>query len=470
MNSVSLQNNSNFQEKQLFSSISDNDIIISTSASPIKNKPVNINFSESNISTDAGAILLKEVDNNINIIEKIADVTDYKRNESYVTHDLKTLLSQRIFQIASGYEDANDCNALKNDPILKMCANKLPESDNPLASQPTMTRLENSISWKSIYNIGQVIIDNFINSYTEEPSIIVIDADDTDYAVYGEQEERLFNSYYGEYCYMPLQIYEGISGKFIASILKPGKRFTGKAFLAIIKRIIENIRKHWQNTIIVFRGDSHFTSPEVMQYIEEQDNTNYVTGLTGYAPLYKFIKEKNDFVKKRFEQLTIKNTVKTYHSFYYQAATWDAPKRVVAKIEYGENGFNTRFIITDLAQAKAKMLYEEVYCKRGQMELYIKDHKTYLKSGRCSCNSFKANQFRVLLHSVAYVLIHTLQKEVLKGTEFANSTMQTIQLKLLKIAGKVKELKTRINVELPLSYPYKEIFNKAFNIFAELRC
>ena len=169
-------------------------------------------------------------------------------------------------------------------------------------------------------------------------------------------------------------------------------------------------------------------------------------------------------------QLTIKNTVKTYHSFYYKAATWDAPKRVVAKIEYGENGFNTRFIITDLAQAKAKMLYKEVYCKRGQMELYIKDHKTYLKSGRYSCNSFKANQFQVLLHSAAYVLIHTLQKEVLKITEFANSTMQTIQLKLLKIAGTVKELKTRINLELPLSFPYKEILNKAFNLFAVLCC
>ena len=162
--------------------------------------------------------------------------------------------------------------------------------------------------------------------------------------------------------------------------------------------------------------------------------------------------------------------IKVYHSFNYQAATWDSPKRIISKIEYGENGLNTRYIITDLADAGAKVLYEEVYCKRGQMELYIKDHKTYLKSGRCSCHSFKANQFRVLLHSVAYVLIHTLQKEVLKGTEFANSTMQIIQLKLLKIAGKVKELKTRINLELPLSYPYKEILNKVFTIFSFLRC
>jgi len=470
MNSVSLQNNSNSQEKQLFSYEFDDNFNISTNASPIKNKPVKILFAEDNISTDTGTLLLKEVDNNINLIDKIVAVTDYKRHESYIKHDLKTLFSQRIFQIASGYEDANDCNTLKNDPIFKMCADQLPESDNPLASQPTMTRLENSIDWKSIYNIAQVLFDNFIESYTKEPKIIVIDADDTDYTIHGEQEERLFNAYYGEYCYMPLQIYEGLSGKLIASILKPGRRFTGKAFLSILKRIVENIRKHWKNTIIVFRGDSHFASPEVMQYIESKEKLHYVTGLTGYVPLRQFVKEKIDYAKKRFELSTLKKTIKVYHSFYYQASTWDAPKRIVAKIEYGENGLNTRYIITDLAETGAKLLYEAVYCKRGEMELYIKNHKTYLKSGRCSCHAFKANQFRVLLHSVAYVLIHTLQKEVLKGTEFANSTMQTIQLKLLKIAGKVKELKTRINIELPLSYPYKEIFNKAFGIFSILRC
>jgi hypothetical protein len=421
------------------------------------------------MSTDTGVILLKEVEQQIGIIDSICSVINDSRDQRYVNHTQKELLAQRIYQIACGYEDAIDCNSLRNDPMFKICVNRLPETDPALASQPTMTRFENSIGFKTIYKIADVLFYNFIKSYTEEPRIIVIDADDTDYSCHGHQQESLFNGYYDERCYLPLMIFEGLSGKLISSILKPGRRLKTGSFTAIVKRIIQKIRQQWKNTIIVFRGDSHFCSPELMKLIEAESDIYYVTGLTGNSRLNKNVESQLNEAKERFNNTTDKRSIKLYHSFSYKAESWNSCRRVVAKIEHGSKGSNIRFVISNLKDVKATVLYEDVYCKRGEMELFIKNHKTYLKSSRTSCHSFLANQFRVLLHSAAYVLIHSLQKEVLKGTEFANSTMQTIQLKVLKIASRVKEMKTKINLFLPNSYPYKVILAKSFGIFAVMR-
>jgi hypothetical protein len=467
-----MQNTINDTEKQLFSEKKINTAQTILKASPVKNKNVFIDFCEDKLSTDTGALLLKELEQHIGIIAGLDSVINDNRNQSYVEHTHKEMLTQRIFQIAAGYEDAIDCNTLRNDPVFKMCLGKLPETDPALASQPTMTRFENSIGIKTAYKLAQVFFDSFIKSYTEEPEIIVIDADDTDYTGHGHQEGLFYNDYYGENCYMPLMIFEGLSGKLITSILKPGRRLKTGSFTSIVKRIIQQIRQHWKSTIIVFRGDSHFCSPELMQLIDNESDIYYVTGLTGNSKLYKMVDGKLNEAKERYDKnknLKKTETVKLYHTFYYQAGTWESAKRVVAKIEYGEKGKNIRFVVSNFENVKATALYEEIYCKRGEMELFIKNHKTYLKSSRTSCHSFYANQFRVFLHSAAYVLLHSLQKEVLKGTEFAHCTMQTLQLKLLKIASRVKEMKTKINLFLPLSYPYNNIFTKALKMFTVLR-
>ena len=473
-----MQNTINDTEKQLFSDERINSAQAILVASPIKNKKVCIDFCEDKLSTDTGLLLLKEIEQQIGIIDGLDSVITDNRNQSYIDHTHKELLTQRIFQIAAGYEDAIDCNTLRNDPIFKMCLGKLPETDPALASQPTMTRFENSVGVKTAYKLAQVFFDGFIKSYTEEPKIIVIDADDTDCTGHGNQEGLFYNDYYGEKCYMPLLIFEGLSGKLITSILKPGRRLKTGSFTSIVKRIIQQIRQHWKSTIIVFRGDSHFCSPELMQLIDKEADTYYVTGLTGNSKLYKIVKGKLNEAKERYEakELFNKNQnlkktekVKLYHTFYYQAGSWESAKRVVAKIEYNEKGKNIRFVVSNFENVKATTLYEDIYCKRGEMELFIKNHKTYLKSSRTSCHSFFANQFRVFLHSAAYVLLHSLQKEVLKGTEFAHCTMQTLQLKLLKIASRVKEMKTKINLFLPQSYPYNNIFTKALEMFAVLR-
>jgi hypothetical protein len=314
------------------------------------------------------------------------------------------MLLQRIGQIACGYEDANDCNSLRTDPIFKLFAGRAPETGRDLASQPTHSRFENSLTRRELYRLAEVFIENFINSYEDEPEVIVLDFDDTEDRVHGGQQLSLFNGFFNEYCFMPLHIYEGLSGKLISTILRPGKRMSGKQVLSILKRLIKRLRQIWPDTLILFRGDSHFSSPHVFSWIKQQRKLHYVTGLTGNQVLLKLIEHNIQKAQERYNDSG--KSIKEFHSFSYQAGSWDGAQRVIAKIEINEKGRNIRFITTDLQDSRASVLYNEVYCARGKAELYIKEHKLYLKSDRTSCTSFWANQFRLFLHSAAYVLMH----------------------------------------------------------------
>jgi hypothetical protein len=309
---------------------------------------------------------------------------------------------------------------------------------------------------------------NFINSYESEPPVIIIDPDDTNHTAYGNQLQIEFNNYYGDYVFMPLHIYEGLSGKLITTILKPGRRSKSVNVFAVLKRIIQLLRTYWKNTIIIVRGDSHFHCPELTSYSKIDKKIILITGLTGNSCLNKLAGTTITSAKKKFE--ITKEPVKMYHTFAYKAGSWEEEERVIVKVEVNSQGTNIRYIATNSWEFRTKQMYEMGYCARGAMELRIKDHKTYLKSDRSSCHKFEANQLRLFLHSVAYVLIHTLQKEVLRGTEFANATMQTIQLKILKTAARVKELKTKIKIEFPRTCPARDIQTKAFNILEVLRC
>jgi hypothetical protein len=434
----------------------------------VQEKPIELSYSGEKISSDGGLLLLKEVENQVNIIKSFSSCITDGRDQRYVEHTIESLVSQRVFQIASGYEDANDCNSLRHDAIFKVCSDQLPETGNDLGSQPTMSRFENSVRRSELYRIAQMFVLNFINSYESEPPVIIIDPDDTNHTAYGSQLQIEFNNYYGDYVFMPLHIYEGLSGKLISTILKPGRRSKSVNVFAVLKRIIELIREHWKNTIIVVRGDSHFHSSELTSYSKKDGKIILITGLTGNARLNKLCETTINSAKKKFEKT--KEPVKVYHSFAYKAESWEEEERVIVKVEVSHMGANIRYIATNNWEYRTRQMYEMGYCARGSMELRIKDHKTYLKSDRSSCHKFEANQVRLFLHSVAYVLIHTLQKEVLRGTEFANATMQTIRLKLLKTAARVKELKTKIKIEFPRTCPVKGIQKDAFEMFEVLRC
>lgn len=433
------------------------------SLSDFNKKKVEICFDAEQTSSDGGLLLLNEVNNRIGLIDRLTNCLQDTRHQSYVAHGFKELITQRVMQIAAGYEDANDCDTLRDDNILKICCNK----ENRLSSQPTMSRFENQISNSELYQLGLALVDQFMTSYATQPDVIILDCDDTDAKVYGDQQLSLFNNYYGEKCFMPLHIYEGLSGKLIASILKPGRRSKGVDVFNILSRLINYLRKHWPDTLIILRGDSHFCSKEFMEWSQDQYRVGFVTGLTGNQILHKETESVVQTAQHQFKVFGKK--IKRYHSFSYQAGSWQHAQRVVAKIEVTEKGTNIRYIVSSIDCIGAKQLYEKAYCARGAAELRIKDHKTYLKSDRMSCSSFKANQFRLFLHSAAYVLIHSLQKEMLIGTEFASSTMRTIQLKIIKVATKIKILKTKVKIAFPISFPSKPIFEKLLAMLAVIR-
>ena len=305
-----------------------------------------------------------------------------------------------------------------------------------------------------------VFVDKFIGSYDESPKVLVLDFDDTEDKTYGGQQLSMFNGYYKAHCLMPLHVYEGLSGNLVTTILKPGKRSNGKQMLAIAKRLITHIRTQFQDTFIVFRGDGHVAYPEVMEWIDQQENVMYVIGFSTNVKLTKEVEQQVERAMKLYAYNPI--DVRLYHSFYYKAGSWNAYKRVIAKIEVTKKGLNLRFIVTDMKQAKARALYREIYCARGNAELYIKDHKWHLKSDRTSCTRFVANQFRLFLHSAAYVIMHTMRTKVLKHTQFANATFKTIQLKVLKIKARVRQLKTRVQIELSSSCPAKKVLTRSF--------
>ena len=431
--------------------------------SDVENKPVMVDFNGGHLTSDAGILLLREVEQQIGIIRELSSVIYDPRDSRYVNHPVVDLMMQRISQIACGYEDANDCDSLRNEPIFKMFANRSPETGDALASQPTMSRFENSVSRTNLYRLARVFVENFIASYDKEPEIIVADFDDTADEVYGDQQLALFNNYYKERCYMPLHVYEGLSGKLITTILKPGKRSTGLQMLSIVKRLLLHLRKAWPNAIIVFRGDGHFSYQEVMQWIDAQANMTYVLGLTGNSVLHKLAESLVARGLKLYRE--DKQNVCLFHSVRYKAASWDKYRRVIIKFEVSSKGRNLRFVVTDMEQAKAKALYQQIYSARGNAELYIKEHKVHLRSDKTSCKCFMANQFRLFLHSAAYVLIHAFRANILKHTQWAKASFKTIQLRLFKIGAHVRDLKTRVKLELASNFPLKQTLSRSIQIF-----
>lgn len=221
---------------------------------PIKGRDIKLSFSGDRISSDGGLLLLREIDRELNLLSSASQCISDSRDERYIDHTVRELLSQRVFQIAAGYEDCNDCNDLRGDMILKMCTNRLPHSDNDLASQPTMSRLENSVTKSDLFRLGKCLVDHFMGSYSEPPSVIILDCDDTNNDTYGQQELALFNNYYNEYCYMPLHIYEGLSGKLITTILKPGRRNKQINIARLLQKLVLYLRARWPKTKIIVRA------------------------------------------------------------------------------------------------------------------------------------------------------------------------------------------------------------------------
>ncbi len=332
--------------------------------SELNNKPVELDFTGEKISSDGGLLLLKEVENQINIIKDFTNCIDDERDQRYIDHTVESIVSQRVYQIASGYEDANDCNFLRDDAILKICSNRLPESDLDLGSQSTMSRFENSVRRSELYRIAKMFVLKFISSYETEPSVIILDADDTNHNAYGNQLLIEFNKYYGEYVFMPLHIYEGLSGKLITTILKPGRRSKSVNVFAILVRIIKLLREEWKDTLIILRGDSHFHCPELTSYCKTDDKIKFLTGLGGNSRLKELSKTTIKSAENKFKKTN--EPVKIYHTFTYKAGSWEEKERVIVKVEVTKKGTNIRYVATNMYEYKksdtrSKSFYDSLF-------------------------------------------------------------------------------------------------------------
>jgi hypothetical protein len=426
-------------------------------------KKVSVSFDGGSLSSDGGVLVLRDVERRLGLAERLAGCLVDRRDPVRINHELVEMLRWRMFLIAAGYEDADDCDSLRADPVFKMAVGRLPESGKALCSQPTMSRLENAPSKIAIARMMVAMVDLFCASWDRPPQAITLDIDDTLDRVHGHQQLSLFNAHYDERCFLPIHIYEASSGKPVAVILRPGKTPGGAEVRAIVKHVTRRLRRHWPATGICWRGDSHYARPEAMEWCEA-NGVGYLFGLAGNDALDARIRDMaDDLCVRRAEAGEEKR--RTWTAFDYAAKSWSKRRRVVARLEASQRGFDARYIVTTLT-GSAERLYETDYCARGQAENFIKLHKTQLASDRTSCRSPTANQFRLILHTAAYWLLHTLRAAAPAASSWAVAEFTTLRLRLIKLAARVSEGAARIRVRLPSACPDKALFRLLAGRFA----
>ena len=441
----------------------DDDNLLPLSLPAVCRKKVSVSFDGGSLSSDGGVLVLRDVERRLGLAERLAGCIVDRRDPSRIDHKLIEMLRWRMFLIAAGYEDADDCDSLRADPVFKMAVGRLPETGAALCSQPTMSRLENAPSKLEIARMMATMVDLFCASWDRPPKAITLDIDDTLDRVHGHQQLSLFNAHYDERCFLPIHIYEAGSGKPVAVILRAGKTPGGAEVCAIIKHITRHLRRHWPTTRICWRGDSHYARPEAMEWCEE-NRIDYIFGLAGNDVLGEQIRDvADDLCVRRAEAGEEKR--RTWMAFDYAAKSWAKPRRVVARLEATARGFDARYIVTTL-KGSPERLYETDYCARGQAENFIKLHKIQLASDRTSCRSPRANQFRLILHTAAYWLLHTLRAAAPAASVWAVAEFATLRLRLIKIAARVIEGAARIRIRLPSACPDQALFRLLAGRFA----
>lgn len=422
----------------------------------VARKKVSVGFDGGQLSSDAGVLLLRGVEKKLGLATRLASCIRDRRKPERIEHPLEEMLRLRMFAIAAGYEDADDCDSLRYDPIFKMAVGHAPESGAPLCSQPTMSRLENAPSKIEIARLMAGLVDQFCDSYRHAPSAITLDIDDTCDTVHGHQQLSLFNAHYDERCFLPIHIYEAASGKPVAMILREGKTPSGAEVRTVLKRVVKRIRRHWPKVHIMVRGDSHYGRDEAMEWCEETPGVDYVFGFSGNDALAALTRDAADAIAVQ-RALSGKDKVRGFKAFRYGAKSWDKERRLVARIEATPKGLDVRYVVTSL-KAVARHLYETLYCARGNAENFIKWHKGQLASDRTSCRDPKANQFRLILHTAAYWLLLAVRNAAPKRSPLSFAEFATIRLRLIKIAARIVEGVARIRVYLPTACPERAVF------------
>jgi hypothetical protein len=377
------------------------------------------------------------------------------RASDQITHSLADIIRFRLLMIAAGYEDGNDANSLRGDPMFKMALDLSP-SDRELCSQSTISRLENLPDARALLRMGQAMVDLYCESFRQVPKRITLDIDDTFDAVHGGQQLRLFNAHHDEYGFQPIIVFDG-EGRFVTAVLRPAKRPSGKEVRAFLRRLLRAIRANWPKTEILLRADSHYCSPEVLDWC--RDNAiDYILGVAPTTTLGRHIEGLEASTKACHEAAPKKDgKMRRFKEFYDGAQSWSRVERVIARVEVGTEGPDTRFVVTNLTKRNVRVLYADVYCRRGQAENHIKSWKTHLAADRTSCTKATANQLRLFLHAGSYWIMWGLRVSMPKRSMWRVAQFDTLRLRLIKIAARVVEMKTMIRVHLPTSCPGQEI-------------
>lgn len=422
--------------------------------SPVCGKTVIAKFDGGLLSSDGGVLLLREVEQRLRVADRLASCIQDPRAPDQITHSLADIIGFRLMMIAAGYEDGNDANALRRDPVFKM-AHDLAPSERELCSQSTISRLENLPDVRALLRMGSALVDLYCASFRQVPKRITLDIDDTFDAVHGGQQLRLFNARHDEYGFQPIVVFDG-EGRFITAVLRPARRPGGQEIRAFLRRLVRAIRANWPKTEIVLRGDSHYCCPEVLDWCRS-NRLDFILGVAPTSTLRRHIETLETSTKARFAAAPEAGKARRYKEFYDGAASWSRVERIVARVEAGAQGTDTRFIVTSLKGCAPRMLYETLYCRRGQAENYIKAWKTHLAADRTSCSKATANQFRLFLHAGAYWLMWGLRTAMPKRSTWRTAQFDTLRLALIKIAARVVEMKTMIRVHLPTACPDQAI-------------
>jgi hypothetical protein len=364
------------------------------------------------------------------------------------------MLAQRIFGIALGYEDLNDHDELRHDPLFSVLAEKRPRPDEPLASSPTLCRLENRGDHRALARMSAVRVEQFIASFDAPPKELVLDFDPTDLPIHGQQERRFFHGFYDHYCFLPLYVFCG--SRLLVAYLRPSNIDAPLHSGAILKLLVMRLRQAWPRVRIVLRADSAFARWRLLRWCEK-NRVFYVVGLARNAVLERLAKPFMHAAERQYRRTQRK--VRRFHELRYAAKTWDRPRRVIVKAERLPQGPNTRFVLTNL-RARPGRIYDGRYTPRGDMENRIKEQQLALFADRTSTHEMRSNQLRLYFSSFAYVLMQTLRRLGLSGTSMAKAQCDTIRLKLFKIGAHIRFSVRRVRIAFSDSYPYADVFRQ----------
>ena len=429
-------------------------------------------FSGGRMTSDSGALLLRETDQRMNLLPRFSQCFLDGRNPAWVQHPVEQMLAQRIYSLALGYEDLNDHEQLRQDPLLKLLAGK-PDLNEPLAGKSTLNRMELGDGLPNRYKkitfwrdaIDDLLVEVFLEAHTAAPEQIVLDIDATDFAIHGEQEGRFYHGYYDHYCYLPLYVFAG--EHVLCARLRPSHIDPSAGSRKEIERIVRRIRTVWPEVKIVLRGDAGFCREELMAWCEASQ-VDYVFGMARNPLLEKRVAEALEQARQQWEQT--QQPARVFVEFEHEtvSGTWSRRRRVVVKAEHIDGKSNPRFVVTSVgAEAwAAQPLYEDLYCARGDMENRIKE-QFVLFADRVSAATMRANQLRLYLSVMAYLLVCGLRRLGLRATHLAHAQVGTIRLRLLKIGAQIRVTVRKVWVRMSSSFPLQTLFSQALQ---QLRC